>query len=176
VICQTSHAPSEEGHDGRLEGRPALIRLLPDDSEPTPVAVIIIHSLAQAIAALSAAARAARPVVLASAPGAGGYAGPGWFGALVAAAREAVPDARFSVLLDCGDDAGAALAAIRSEIEAVVFTGAADIARRLADIARHHGVRLETALPPPALDFGADFFATEDILECRCAEALSRPP
>src|SRR5215813_4873560 len=100
---------------------------------------IIVHSLAQAIAALTAAARADRPVVLASAPDAGGYAGPGWFGALVAAAHEAVPGARFSALLDCGDNTGAALAAIRSQIEGVVFTGRADVAGRLADIAHQHG-------------------------------------
>jgi hypothetical protein len=61
--------------------------------------------------------------VLASAPGAGSYVGPGWFGALVDAAREAVPEARFSALLDCGDDVGAALAAIRSEVEGTVFIG-----------------------------------------------------
>src|SRR5437868_6378537 len=60
--------------------------------------VIIVHSLGQAIAALTAAAQVGRPVVLASAPDAGGYTGPGWFGGLISAAREAVPDARFSAL------------------------------------------------------------------------------
>src|SRR5882762_10977666 len=98
--------------------------------------VIVVHSLGHAIAALTAAARAGSRVVLASAPGAGSYVGPGWFGALVAAARETVPEARFFALLDCADDIGAALAAIRSEIEGVVFTGRADVARRLADIPR----------------------------------------
>jgi len=85
--------------------------------------VIIVHSLDQAVAALKAAARTGRPIVLSSAPDAGIYAGPGWFGAVVAAAREAVPDARFSAILDCGDQAGAALAAIRAQIERVIFTG-----------------------------------------------------
>ena len=145
-----------------------------DDADPEGLAVIIIHSLAQAIAALTAAARAGRPVALASAPNAGSYVGPGWFGALVVAAREAVPGARFSALLDCGDDVGAALAAIRSEIEGVVFTGRADVARRLADIAAQHGVRFETESPTVALDLGAEFFAGEEILERRCAELLWR--
>ena len=134
--------------------------------------VIIIHSAAQAIAALTAAVRADRTVVLASAPDAGGYVGPGWFGALVAAAREAVPKGRFSALLDCGDSVGAALAAIRGEIEGVVFTGRPDVARRLADIAREHGVRFETNRPQGALDLGADFFASQEGLERRCAEFL----
>jgi acyl-CoA reductase-like NAD-dependent aldehyde dehydrogenase len=136
--------------------------------------VIVIHSLAQAIVALAAAARTSRPVVLASAPDAGGYVGPGWFGALVAAAREAVPDARFTALLDCGDDVGTALAAIRSEVEGVVFTGRADVARRLAEIARQHGVRFETERPTVALDLSAEFFASEEIVERRCVQLLSR--
>jgi hypothetical protein len=114
-------------------------------------------------------------VVLASAPGGGSYVGPGWFGAVIDAAREAVPDAQFEALLDCGDDIGAALAAIRSEIEGVVFTGTPDVARRLADIARQHGVRLFTEHPPVALDLGTDFFAVPEILEHRCAGLLRTP-
>ena len=143
------------------------------ESGPPREPVIIVHSLVQAIAALKAAARAGRPVVIASAPGAGSYVGPGWFGALVAAARETVPDARFSTLLDCGDDVGAALAAIRSEIEGVVFTGRADVARRLADIAHQHGVRFVTDRPAALLDLGDDFFASAEILERRCADLLT---
>jgi len=135
--------------------------------------IVVVHSLAQAIAALKAAARAGRPIVLASAPGAGSYVGPGWFREVVVAAREAVPDASFSALLDCGDDRGAALAAIRSEVEGVVFTGPADVARRLADIAGQHAVRFVTERPAPALDLGDDFFASSEIVERRCAELLS---
>jgi hypothetical protein len=143
------------------------------ESGPGREPVIIVHSLAQAIAALTAAVEAGRPVVLASPPGAGSYVGPGWFGAFVAAAREAVPDARFSILLDCGDDVGAALAAIRSEIQGVVFTGRADVARRLADIACQHGVRFVTDRPAALLDLGDDFFASPEILERRCADLLT---
>jgi hypothetical protein len=133
---------------------------------------IIILSLGQAVAALTAAARSGQPVVLTSASNAGGYVGPGWFKALVAAAREAVPDARCSSLLDCGDDVGAALAAIRAEVEAIIFTGRLDAAHRLADIARQHGVRFETKRPAEALDLAADFFALHKDLERRCAEFL----
>jgi hypothetical protein len=135
--------------------------------------IVVVHSLAQAIAALKAAARAGRPVVLASAPGAGSYVGPGWFREVVVAAREAVPDASFSARLDCGDDRGAALAAIRSQVEGVVFTGPADVARRLADIAGQHAVRFVTKRPVPVLDLGDDFFASPEIVERRCADLLS---
>jgi hypothetical protein len=110
--------------------------------------------------------------VLASAPGSGSYVGPGWFGAVIAAARDAVPDVQFSALLDCGDDIGAAQAAIRSKIEGVLFTGGADVARHLADIARQHGVRFFTEQPPVALDLGTDFFAVPEVLEHRCAGLL----
>jgi delta 1-pyrroline-5-carboxylate dehydrogenase len=136
------------------------------------VAVIIIHSLGQAVAALTAAARSGRSVVLTSAPDAGGYVGPGWFKALVAAAREAVPDIRCSAILDCGDNVGAALAAIRAEVEGVIFTGRPDVARRLADIARQHGVRFEMNRSAEALDLAEDFFASQEDLVRRCAQFL----
>jgi len=120
-----------------------------------------------------AAARAGRPVVLASPPGAGSYVGPGWFGAMVDGAREAVPEASFSAYLDCDNDVGAVLAAIRSEVEGVVFTGRADVAGRLADIARQHNVRFATDRPAPALDLGNDFFASREALQQRCADLLT---
>src|SRR5215469_12619967 len=113
-----------------------------------------------------AAAQAGREIVLASAPG------PGWFKALVAAARDAVPGASCTSLLDCGDSVGAALAAIRAEVEGVTFIGREDAAGRLADIARQQGVRFETNRPPAALDLAGDFFATPDDLERRCAQFL----
>jgi hypothetical protein len=135
--------------------------------------VIVIHSAAHAIAALKAAVQAGRSVVLASAHGAASYVGPGWFRELIAAAREAVPEASCSSLLDCGDNRGATLAALRSEVEGVVFTGRADVARRLADIASQYRVRFVTKRPVPALDLGDDLFAAPEILERRCAELLS---
>jgi acyl-CoA reductase-like NAD-dependent aldehyde dehydrogenase len=122
---------------------------------------------------LTAAARSGVPVVLASAPDAGGYAGPGWFKALVAAAREAVPAAACAALLDCGDNVGAALAAIRAEVEGIIFTGRADVARRLADVARQHGVRFETERATAALDLVEDFFTSQEELVRRCAEFLA---
>ena len=112
--------------------------------------------------------------MLVSAPGAGGYVGPGWFKALAAAAREAVPDIRCSTVLDCGDNVGAALAAIRAEVEGVIFIGRPDVARRLADIAQQHGVRVETKRPAVALDLAEDFFASQEDLEKRCAEFLGQ--
>ena len=107
--------------------------------------------------------------MLATPPGGGSYVGPGWFREVVAAARETVPAARFSALLDCGDNVGTALAAIRSEVDGVVFTGRADVAIRLAEIARQHGVNFVTERPGAAVDLGDDFFAPPEALERRCA-------
>jgi hypothetical protein len=147
---------------------------LPPISAGSPDPVILIHSLAHAIAALSAAASAGRAIVLASAPSAGGYAGPGWFLSVVAAARQAVPGGRCSAFLDCGDNVGAALAAIRAEVEGVIFTGRPDVAGRLADIAQQHGVRFETNRPANALDLVDEFFASQQQAERRCAAFLQQ--
>src|SRR5689334_8724010 len=127
--------------------------------------VIVVHSLGQAIAAATVAARAGRSITLASAPDAGGHTGPVWFKALIMATRDAVPEVCFSALLDCGDNVGAALAAIRAEFEGVIFTGRTDVARRLADIAAQHGVCFETNRPQDVLDLGEDFFASEENLQ-----------
>ncbi len=138
--------------------------------------VVIIHSFAHAKGALKAAARAGRGVVLLSAAGAGSYLGPGWFSALLEAARAEAPEAKCAAFLDCGDDAGAALAAIRGEVPGVVFTGRGDIARRLADLAEQHGVRFLTERPPAAIDLGEDFFASAEEAERRSAEVLAQKP
>lgn len=72
-------------------------------------------------------------------------------------------------LLDCGDNVGAALSAIRAGVEAVVFTGRADVASRLADIARQHGGRLDRERPAAVLDLESEFFTSQESLERRCA-------
>jgi hypothetical protein len=112
-----------------------------DGGAPGSTPAVIVHALVHA-----RAATAVRPdVLLLSAPGAGIYAGAGWFAALVRAA-----DGRACVL-DCGDDAGAVLAAFRAGIPAAVFTGPAAMADRLAAVAQDCGARV-LAAPPPALD------------------------
>ena len=136
---------------------------------------IIVHSLAHAVAALSAAAEAGRPVALVSAPDAGIYAGPAWFREVVRAAREAVPKAKCSAILDCGDDAGAAMAAIRAGVNTIVFTGRPDVAQRLANIAGQQGATLLTTRPLPALDLGEAFFGSADELRCRCIDLFAEP-
>jgi hypothetical protein len=142
-------------------------------NEPAPPPIIIVYSLAHAVAALEAATAADREIVLLSAADAGTYAGAGWFKALIEAAREAFPAARFWALLDCGEQAGAVQAALRAGLEAVIFTGRPDVAERLTAIAGQQGARVLTVRPQPALDLAADFFADGETLRRHCADALA---
>jgi hypothetical protein len=141
------------------------------DADEVPV--IVVHSLEHAVAALGAAAEVGREVTLISAPGAGIYGGAGWFREMIAAARGAAPVARGVSVLDCGDDAGAAQAAICEGVEAVIFAGRPDVAARLADIAGRQCVRLLTERPAVGLDLAALFFASPDRLRRCCIDFLT---
>jgi hypothetical protein len=145
-------------------------------SEMTAKPAIVVHSPAQAVAALQAAAEAEKPVLLLSAVDAGLSAGAGWWREVIAAARDSVPGsplgATADALLDCGDDAGAAQAALREGVEAIVFSGSPRVAARLADIAARRGSRVLNRRPPAALDLADDFFAPLDTLRRRVLAVL----
>ena len=100
---------------------------------------VVVHSLAEARVALAAGA-----ATLASAPNAGSYAGAPWFKSLIEQTKSEFPGARCDAVLDCGADAGAALAALRLGLKRVVFAGHADARARLAAIARDLGAALES--------------------------------
>ncbi|HUN48425.1 MAG TPA: hypothetical protein VMU85_17985 [Stellaceae bacterium] len=113
---------------------------------------IVIHSLADALAALAAAGQLRTPVILESAAGAGGFAGPAWFKAVVDQARAAFPGVEASAMLDCADEAGTVLAALQQGLTTLRFTGKPTTLRRLKDIARQAGATIETGRRKPALD------------------------
>ena len=113
---------------------------------------IIVHSLAHARAALAAARDLQVAVTLASAAGAGGYAGPLWFKSLIAAARAEFPEADVEAFLDCGSEAGTTLAALRHGFKRVRFTGDAAALQPLREIAQELGAEIETGDAPEALD------------------------
>src|SRR5260370_11126223 len=112
---------------------------------------IVIHSPANARAALAAAASLAGPVTLASASGAGIYAGPGWFKAAIGIASSEYPAVEFTSVLDCGDEAGMILAALRHGVSRVRFNGPDAVAAQLADITGQCGARIERDESQPAL-------------------------
>jgi hypothetical protein len=93
---------------------------------------IVIHSLDHARAALSAAAACGKEVTLASAPGAALQAGPGWFKAVIEQASEAYPQVAVIAILDCSDQPGAALAALRLGLTKLRFHGPAELREKLA--------------------------------------------
>jgi hypothetical protein len=113
---------------------------------------IIVHSLDHAVAAAAASAALQLPVTLQGAPGAGTYAGPTWFLAVVAEAQAAYPGARLDAVIDCADEAGSVLAALRTGCKRVRFSGRADVAARLAEIAAAQGAEIEGGEAVDALD------------------------
>lgn len=114
----------------------------------------VVHSLDHVRAALEAAAALGMPVRIQSAPGAGAYAGVGWFERVVATAHAEAPAVELTAVLDCGDAPGAVLEAVRWLKEpgrhtlCLCFTGDAATAARLAEIAGAAGIELARACPP----------------------------
>ena len=93
---------------------------------------IVIHSFDHARAALAAAAACGKEVTLASAPGAALQAGPGWFKSVIEQAREAYPEVGVTAILDCSDQPGAAMAALRLGLKDLRFHGAPELREKLA--------------------------------------------
>lgn len=112
---------------------------------------VVVHALDQACAALAAAGPAG--VLLLSAPAAGGFAGPGWFLALVAAARQRHAGVACAAALDCADAPGSALAALRAGLRVVVLDGGCPAFAAVAGAAEQAGAVLLPARPA-ALDLG----------------------
>jgi hypothetical protein len=98
--------------------------------------------LSQAKAAVSAAVLHESAVTLLSAPAAAGYAGVGWFAALIRAAADSQPVAEVSGILDCGSRADLVQAAFRQGLTQVVFRGDARLLRPLRDIARQRSATI----------------------------------
>ncbi len=112
---------------------------------------IIVHSSAQARAAVAAAAALGVEVTLVSALGAGAYAGPAWFAAVVSEAAAAFPGTKVTGIIDCAEEPGTVLAAVRAGCRHAIFAGREDVRVRLAEIAAATGAVIESP-GAPALD------------------------
>ena len=106
---------------------------------------VIVHGLGMAQMAVRTARVCMRPLTLLSAPGAGAYAGVGWWRALV---RQAAADAD---ILDCGDAPGRALEALRAGQRLIVLRADPRIWTDIAERTATCGGTL-FAEAPPALD------------------------
>jgi hypothetical protein len=93
---------------------------------------IVVHDRAQAEAALAAAAEIGLPIALRSAPDAAAYAGVGYLKALGDLVGH-------EIVVDCGEDAGLVMAALRTGCRRVAFAGPAAVSQRLAEMAAELG-------------------------------------
>ncbi|HLZ68196.1 MAG TPA: hypothetical protein VKQ29_18375 [Aliidongia sp.] len=131
---------------------------------------IIVHSLAQALVAAEAAAALGKPLTLRSAAGAGGTLGVGWFASLRMLLAERYPDLDLMLVLDCADEAGTALGALRRGLKAVRVAVPAEARARLAALAEGYGARLD-ADERPCLDLLEGVMEQAD-LAARCRDWL----
>jgi len=135
----------------RRRRRPAPRRSLSADFPE-----VVVHSLAEAHAALHAARDLGARIALRSAPDAGHYTGALFFGKIVEALEaEFDTSLEWVFWFDCGEDAGLALNALRHGLTHLCGRTGAQTDRRLANIARRMGAayRRETARSRrPALD------------------------
>ncbi len=107
-----------------------------------------MHSLAEALAAVEAAAKSQSQVTLLSAPHAARSVGPGWFKSVLARARAHRPGAVKEGILDCADSAGAAMAAIRlGEIDGLVLRARPLVLNKIAVMARARGIAVYACAP-----------------------------
>ncbi len=98
-----------------------------------------VSSLADACAALAAAAREGRAATLVGDAASGGA---GWFRALVEAARRQCPGGAVTAILECHDQPGLVMAGIRAGVGDLRFSGPPEIAARLEALAAAAGARL----------------------------------
>jgi len=105
------------------------------------------HSYRDARAALSAAARAGKPVLLVTPPDAANHAGPEYLLEMYRAAHDDTPGVEASAVVDCGADAGTAMRALRCGWRDVVLTADTTTRTRLADMASQLGGALRRSRP-----------------------------
>jgi hypothetical protein len=105
-------------------------------------AQVVVHHLEQAQTALAAAAELGCAIELRSAPGAAGYAGVGYLKALG-------DELGRELLVDCGDDAGLVMAALRTGCRRIAFSGSDELACQLADMAAQFGAVLDVEAHDP---------------------------
>ncbi len=111
---------------------------------------VVVHGVQMAQLAVATAAPLGGALTLLSAPGAGAYAGVGWWQALVALA---CPQGQVAHVLDCGEAPGRALEALRAGQRLLVLRCQPRVWQDLAERATANGGVL-LAEPPAALDLG----------------------
>lgn len=114
--------------------------------------VVTVYNLEQARQAATQAETLGTGLTLLSADSAADQVGVGWMATLGRTIRDEFPALSLYVILDCGAAGGRAMAALRADVDAIVFTGGARSSLSLADQADDLGKGL-LAERPAALDF-----------------------
>ena len=134
-----------------------------DCGEPAPT--IVVYGFEDAVAALTAAATAGQPVRLKSPFVVVASLGPQVAWSMFRQASAAVPEAVATWVLDCGDETGVALAALRLGVPEIQLAAPGEARARVTDIARQLGARVvDDAEGTPILDL-AD--ADDPLAACR---------
>jgi fructose/tagatose bisphosphate aldolase len=124
----------------------------------------VVHALDHALAAVAACAERGLPVTLVSAPGAAAYLGAQVFREMVAEAGWTHPEVKVTAVLDCGEDVGLALQALRHGLKVIRLTAAHETRAKVADIAAQTGARLADEHDKAALDL---LGAADPLAACR---------
>jgi fructose/tagatose bisphosphate aldolase len=101
--------------------------------------VVVVRDWRQTEAALQAARAGASSPVLITPENAAATYGAGYLAALQERARREFPDVAFTLIVDCGDAPGYALACLRAGVRMISM---AEPNEKIADIARQMGAEL----------------------------------
>jgi hypothetical protein len=125
--------------------QPSPSPLLPP--APLPPA-IVVHGIDELRAALAAAASLDRSLTVLSIAGAAGSAGALWFHALIQTGTAEFPQVPLTGVLDCADQPGHALAALRAGCRDLLLLESVPAWPRVRAIAEAAGARLHGSFGP----------------------------
>jgi len=112
---------------------------------------LIIHNASDALCAAQASDKAQFPIELFSARGAAKSLGPEVFIGIIEAAKRAYPCAHITGILDCGQDAGTAMTALRRGAKEISVDLPLATREKIEDIATRSSARIRE-YPKQALD------------------------
>jgi hypothetical protein len=116
--------------------------------------VVLVLDWQQTKAILEAARAVGRTLTLITPRAAAETYGAGYLGALQDRADLEFPDVAFTLVVDCGEAAGYAMACLRAGVRTVSLQGAPEVVAKVADIARQKGAAVAER-PAQALDLAA---------------------
>lgn len=127
--------------------------------------IIIVHNLEHAKAALQLAAEFKQTVVLRSAPAAAAYLSPPVFKAMIDEAVASSSPTTFKAVLDCGNQSGMAMNALRHGIKCIRTDVEKDVFAKLVSIAEQSEATVLPYNDDPVLDL-----QTVDDIETACRD------